>query len=254
MIQGVPKNMEFSDEFDIVLLWISIVIPNFKSHTIIMPARVYFMKTVNGCKDVPIMAPQDEQWRRRTSLLCLYTEFLCGQNINKQIANIADENLTEYSFLSRYHYIKSKNYWKDDIEFVTELPCLLRHPVSEKKNWLKRLFHIYSCFKQQKLKIRKNENERNKKMDSSMLVCNLCKFLSVICKISGLFKKKFFFSKLKNFISSRSYAKVNCLTMMQQIWDLRIFHETAIKNFVYNIKFLIFYFIFPFLSCLLSLS
>jgi len=89
MIQGVPKNMEFSDEFDIVLLWISIVIPNFKSHTIIMPARVYFMKTVNGCKDVPIMAPQDEQWRRRTSLLCLYTEFLCGQNINKQIVNKA---------------------------------------------------------------------------------------------------------------------------------------------------------------------
>ena len=37
-----------------------------------MSARVYFMKTVNGCKDVSIMYPQDEQ-RRRTSLLCLYT-------------------------------------------------------------------------------------------------------------------------------------------------------------------------------------
>ena len=48
------------------LLWISIVIPDLKIH------RVYFMKTVNGCKDVFIMSPQDEQWRR-TSLFCLYT-------------------------------------------------------------------------------------------------------------------------------------------------------------------------------------
>ena len=136
MIQGVPKNMEFSDEFDIVLLWISIVIPNFKSHTIIMPARVYFMKTVNGCKDVPIMAPQDEQWRRRTSLLCLYTEFLCGQNINKQIVNIADENLTRYSFLNRYQYTKFKNFWKDDIEFVTMNSYVYWDTLHKKKQWL----------------------------------------------------------------------------------------------------------------------
>ena len=33
-----------------------------------MSARVYLMKTVNSCKDVPIMSPEDEQWRR-TSLL-----------------------------------------------------------------------------------------------------------------------------------------------------------------------------------------
>ena len=51
------------------LLWISIVIPNFKSHDIIMSARVYFIKRVKG---VSIMSLQDEQWRR-TSLLCLYT-------------------------------------------------------------------------------------------------------------------------------------------------------------------------------------
>ena len=43
------------------LLGISIVIPDFKSRTIFMSARVYFMKTVNGCKDVSIMSPQDEQ-------------------------------------------------------------------------------------------------------------------------------------------------------------------------------------------------
>ena len=39
------------------LLWISIVIPNFKSHNIIMSVRVYFMKRVRDCKDVSIMSP-----------------------------------------------------------------------------------------------------------------------------------------------------------------------------------------------------
>ena len=54
------KTWEFSDEFDIVIV-ISIVIPNFKSHNIIMSDRVYFMKRVKECKDVSIMSPQDEQ-------------------------------------------------------------------------------------------------------------------------------------------------------------------------------------------------
>ena len=54
------------------LLWISTVISNFNRLNIIMSARVYFMKTVNGCKDVSVMSSQDEQWRR-ISLLCLYT-------------------------------------------------------------------------------------------------------------------------------------------------------------------------------------
>ena len=94
------------------LLWIGIVIPNFKGHSIIMSARVYFMKRVKDCKNVSIMSPQDEQWRL-TSLLCLYNRTtVCSQNINKQIVNIADENLKDYSFLSRYHYTKSKNYLK----------------------------------------------------------------------------------------------------------------------------------------------
>ena len=35
-----------------------------------------------------------------------------GQNINKQNVSIADETLTEYSFLSRYHYAEPKNYLK----------------------------------------------------------------------------------------------------------------------------------------------
>ena len=87
------------------------------------------MKRVNGCKDVSIMSLQDEQWRR-TSLLCLYTVIfstpVCSQNTNKQNVNIADETLTDYSFLS---ILNQRIISKDDIEFVTEFPCLLGHPV-----------------------------------------------------------------------------------------------------------------------------
>ena len=69
--------------------------------------------------------------------VCIYCNFLvllsttvCSQNINKQNGNIADETLTAYSCITAfsvgYHYTKSK---KDDIEFVTEFPCLLGHPL-----------------------------------------------------------------------------------------------------------------------------
>ena len=42
------------------LFKISIVIPNFKTHNIIMSVRVYFMKREKDCKDVSIMSPQDD--------------------------------------------------------------------------------------------------------------------------------------------------------------------------------------------------
>ena len=41
------------------------------------------MKREKDCKDVSIMSPQDEQ-RRRTSLLCLYTAY-CSQYITNNI-------------------------------------------------------------------------------------------------------------------------------------------------------------------------
>ena len=63
------------------------------------------------------------------NFLVLLSTTVCSQNINKQNVNIADETLIDYSFFSRYHYTKSKNYFKDDIEIVTEFPCLLGHPV-----------------------------------------------------------------------------------------------------------------------------
>ena len=63
------------------------------------------------------------------NFLILQSTTVCSQNINKQNVIIADGTLTDYSFLNRYHYTKSKNYFKDDIEFVTEFQCLLGHPV-----------------------------------------------------------------------------------------------------------------------------
>ena len=115
------------------LLWISIVIQNFRSHNIIMSARVYFMKTVIGCKDVSIMSLQVEQWRRSMVLFCNFLVLLSttvwSQNINKQIVNIADKNLTDYSFLSRYHYTKSKNYLKRRYRICHWVPMFISDKV-----------------------------------------------------------------------------------------------------------------------------
>ena len=74
------------------LLWISIVIPNFKSHNTIIRTS--------------------QQMLVYCSFLVLLSTTVCSQNINKQNVNIADETLTDYSFLSRYYYNKSKNYLK----------------------------------------------------------------------------------------------------------------------------------------------
>ena len=60
-VQYVPINMgnEKRIQDRLIVKNYSILIPDFKSRIIIMSARVYFMKTVNGCKDV--MSLQDEQ-------------------------------------------------------------------------------------------------------------------------------------------------------------------------------------------------
>jgi len=93
-----------------------------------MSDRVYLMKTVNGCKDVSIMSPQDA-WTVKTDkfILFVYCNFLvflsttvCSQNINKQNVYIADETLTDYSFSVGITILNQRIIWKDDIEFVTE--------------------------------------------------------------------------------------------------------------------------------------
>jgi len=76
------------------------------------------------------MSPQDGQWRR-TSLLFWWSTAIFILNINKQNVNIADETLTDYSFLSKYHYTKSKNYFKTRyqirhwISMFIGTPCIL---------------------------------------------------------------------------------------------------------------------------------
>ena len=70
-----------------------------------MSARVYLMKTINGCKDVSIMSPQEDGQVYSVCMLEFSCTTVCGQNINKQNVNLADETLTDYSFLSKYHYI-----------------------------------------------------------------------------------------------------------------------------------------------------
>ena len=52
------------------------------------------------------------------------------QSKHKQTVNITDENLTDYSFLRRYHYItKSKNYLKRRyrIPMFIETPCSIHY-------------------------------------------------------------------------------------------------------------------------------
>jgi len=64
------------------------------------------------------------------NFLVLLSTTVCSQKINKQNVNIADETLIDYNFLSiGITVLNQRIIWKDDIEFVTEFPCLLGHPV-----------------------------------------------------------------------------------------------------------------------------
>ena len=95
-----------------------------------MSARVYFIKRVKDCKMKLTLFVY-------CNYLVLLSTPLCSQNINKQIVNIADENLTDYSFFSvGITILNLRIISKDDIEFVTELLCLLRHPVRNQTNWM----------------------------------------------------------------------------------------------------------------------
>ena len=62
------------------------------------------------------------------NFLLLLSTTVCSQNINKQNVNIADKTLTDYSFLSRYHYTKSKNYLKRRYRICHWIPMLIGTP------------------------------------------------------------------------------------------------------------------------------
>ena len=82
-----------------------------------MSARVYLKNRVKDCKDVSIMSPQDDKFTLFVycNFLVLLSTTACSQNKDKQDVNIADETLTDYSFLSRYHYTKSKKLFEKTI-------------------------------------------------------------------------------------------------------------------------------------------
>ena len=132
---GCPKQHGNSGTNSISsLLWISIVLPNFKSHNSIMSARVYFMKRIKDCKYVSIMSPHVNTDKLTLFVYCNFLVLLsttyCSQNINKQNVNIGDETLTDYNLQCRYHYTKSKNYLKRRyrirhwIPMFFETPCM----------------------------------------------------------------------------------------------------------------------------------
>ena len=77
------------------------------------------------------------------NFLILLSTTVCGQNINKQILNKADETLTDYSFLSWYHYTKSKNYLKRRYRIRHWIPMFIGTPC--RKEYIGSYTYIYIC-------------------------------------------------------------------------------------------------------------
>ena len=128
------------------LLWISIVIPNFRSHNIIISARVYCMKRVKDCKDESGVYYVSTRWTVITDkfTLFVYCNFhvllsttVCSQNINK-LWTLQTKLLTDNSFLSRYFYTKSKNYFKRRYRIRHWIPRFFGTPCILYR-WLQRL-------------------------------------------------------------------------------------------------------------------
>ena len=78
------------------------------------------MKRVRNCKDVSIMSPHIMNSEDGQVYSVCKLEFSCFTKYNRMQSkqkptnceHSMDENLTDYSFLSRYYYTQSKNYLK----------------------------------------------------------------------------------------------------------------------------------------------
>ena len=84
-----------------------------------MSARVYSVKTDSTDKFTLFVF---------CNFLVLLSTTVSSQNIKKHIINIADENLTDYNFLCRYHYTKSKNYLKRRYRIRHWIPMFIGKP------------------------------------------------------------------------------------------------------------------------------
>ena len=121
------------------LLWNSIVIPNFKSHNIIMSARVYFMKRAIDCKDVSIMSLQDEQWRRSS-----FTKYNRVQSKHKQTTcDIADETLKITSFSVGITILNQRIILKKIYRILHWIPMFIGTPCI--RPLVKSMFCILAC-------------------------------------------------------------------------------------------------------------
>ena len=120
------------------------------------------MKTVKDCKDVFMMSPQDEQWRRTIVYSVCILQFSCFTKYNR-IQSKHEQTKCEHSrrnscrlqlsqLVSRITKLNQRVIWKDDIELVTEFPCLLGHPAYNFSNFpgltsfFWRVFRFFSSF------------------------------------------------------------------------------------------------------------
>ena len=89
------------------------------------------MKRVKDCKDMYCLWKMNSVDGQVYSVCILqFSCFtpLCCQNINKQNVNIAEETLTDYSFLRRYHYTKFKKYLKRRYQIRHWIPMFIGTP------------------------------------------------------------------------------------------------------------------------------
>ena len=109
------------------------------------------MKTVNGCKDVSVMSPQDRTAKTykftlfvyNCNFLVLLSPTVCSQNINKQIVNIAEENLTDFTIIKE---LFKKAISKSSFMFIGT-PCMINTTFNkgrERRHYIKYLMLLQS--------------------------------------------------------------------------------------------------------------
>ena len=128
------------------------------------------------------------------SFLVLLSTPLCSQNINKQNMNLADETLTDYSFLSRYHCTKSKNYSNRRYRTRQWIPMFIGTPCI----WQRRRNVPWQSPRRNSLEILsklRSDDEESLQRDGQTS-CRSWSFLRIIEEINNEASIVFFFLKI----------------------------------------------------------